>query len=97
MRKLTCDRMTALASAMVLAGLLAGTVGARADELSDLRGSDQLLQQKLDLLDHEQDKPDAPLPPDADKGSFPRSVQVPGTSVSIRVFGSATETLKYSR
>lgn len=93
MRKLTFSRMVALGVWIVLTG----AVGTQAGELSDQRNSDTLLQQKLDLLDHGQDAPDAPPAADADKGSFPRSVRIPGTNTSIRVFGSAAETLEYSR
>lgn len=94
MHRLSFARMVAHG---VLIGLLAGAVGAQGGELSDQSSSNQLLQQKLDLLDHGQDLPDAPPAADADKGSFPRSVRIPGTNTSIRVFGSATETLEYSR
>jgi hypothetical protein len=97
MRKVTFPRMRAIGGAMVLAGLLAGAVGARADQLSNQNHPDAALQQKLDLLDHGPDTPDALPNPDVDKGSFPRSWRIPGTNTSIRVYGSGTETLQYSR
>jgi len=68
------------------------------DDLSTQHHPEAVLQQKLDLLDQGTDTPDAPPPsPDGDKGSFPRSVRIPGTDTSIRVYGSGTETLQYSR
>ena len=82
---------------MMLAGLLAAAA-ARGDELAVQHHPDQALQQKLDLLDHGEDAPGAPPPlPDVNKGSFPRSVLIPGTNTSVRVYGSGTETLQYSR
>jgi hypothetical protein len=88
--------MITVGGVIILAGLLAGT--ARADELPLQQHPGVALQKKLDLLDQGSDTPDAPLPnPDVDKGSFPRSVRIPGTDTSIRVYGSGTETLQYSR
>ena len=85
-------------SVLMLAGLLAGAVAARADDLPNQHHPDAVLQQKLDLLDHGSDTPDAPLPrPDVNQGSFPRSVRIPGTDTSIRIYGSGIETMQYSR
>lgn len=98
MRRVTVARMVARGWAMSLAALLVGTVGAKADELPVQRNPDVALQQKLDLLDHGSDTPEAlPPRPDADKGSFPGSMRIPGTDTSIRVYGTGTETLRYSR
>jgi hypothetical protein len=94
----TFAKMIALGDVIILTGLLAGTVAARADELPLQQHPNAVLQKKLDLLDHGTDTPDAPLPsPNVDQGSFPRSVRVPGTDTSIRIYGSGTETLQYSR
>jgi hypothetical protein len=82
---------------ILLAGLLSGAVAARADDLSISQRADPVLQQKLDLLDHGSDTLYAPPSPDVGKGSFPRSVLIPGTDTSIRVYGSGTETLLYTR
>ena len=90
-------RTAARGSAMLLAGLLLAALAARADELSDQRHPDRALQQKLDLLDHGAGAPDVPPSPDADRGSFPRSVRIPGTNTSVRVYGSGAEMLQYSR
>ena len=78
--------------------MLAGAATARADDLSNRNHPDAALQQKLDLLDRGADTPGGPLPsPDVNQGSFPRSMRIPGTDTSIRVYGAGTETLKYSR
>jgi hypothetical protein len=84
--------------------LLAGLFTANADELSNLRANQQLLQQRIDQLAQPQApasvaEPDthptaAPYPPSAG-GSFPRSFLIPGTSTSVRVGGSADETFRY--
>ena len=96
MHRSTFMRMITVGGVIILAGLLAGT--ARADDLSTQHHPDAVLQQRLDLLDHGSDTPDAPLPPaPIDQGSFPRSVRIPGTDTSIRVYGSGIETLQYSR
>ena len=91
MRRLTFARTATLGSAMLLAAALLAVVAARADELSDQHHPDRALQRKLDLLDH------GAGAPDADQGSFPRSVRIPGTNTSIRVYGSGAEMLQYSR
>jgi hypothetical protein len=98
MRRSTFAGMITLGSALMLAGLSVGTIAARADDLSNQHHPDAAFQRKLDLLDHGPDTPDAPLPsPDVNHGSFPHSVRIPGTDTSIRVYGSGTETLQYSR
>lgn len=53
--------MAAMGGAIAAIALLAGGPGAAADELSDLRATNQLLQQRLDQLSQSQDKP-APAP-----------------------------------
>jgi hypothetical protein len=94
MHRSTFATVITLGSAM----LLILVVAARADDLSDQHHPNAALQQKLDLLDRGPDNPDlSPPSPDVGKGSFPRSVRIPGTNTSIRVYGSGTETLQYSR
>jgi hypothetical protein len=91
------DRMAALGGLIALAALLAGGPGAAADELSDLRATNQLLQQRLDQLSQSHDKP-APAPgAPLSAGSFPRSSLIPGTDTSIRVGGSVTGIVQYGR
>jgi hypothetical protein len=67
--------------------LLAGLPAAQADELSELRANQQLLQQRLDQL--AQAVPGAPPGPGGPvtAGSFPRSFVIPGTEVSLRIGG----------
>jgi Porin subfamily len=61
---------------------------ARADELSDLRANNQLLQQRLDQISQAQQV--AAAPPMAGgmmAGSFPHSFLVPGTDTSLAITG----------
>src|SRR5438105_3723715 len=73
--------------------LATGLSSARADELADLRANQELLQQRLDQL--AQAGPAAfPAPGGGPggpvlAGSFPRSLVIPGTEVSLRVGGQA--------
>ncbi|HKS88572.1 MAG TPA: DcaP family trimeric outer membrane transporter [Stellaceae bacterium] len=76
--------------------LAIGPQAARADELSDLRANQELLQRRLDQLAQGIPAPGAPYPggPVAKTagaalvgGSFPRSFVIPGTDTSIRVGG----------
>src|SRR5438105_7304707 len=65
--------------------LATGLSAARADEISDLRAHQELLQRRIDQL--------AQVPPPGGPGgpvlagSFPRSFVIPGTEVSLRVGG----------
>jgi hypothetical protein len=82
------------ASAILLAGI--GLSAARADELSDLRANNLLLQQKVDRA-HALSG-DAPAPSGEDgqgslQGSFPGSFRIPGTQTSVRVGGNVTATV----
>src|SRR5204863_1104242 len=69
--------------------LATGLSAARADELSDLRANQELLQRRIDQL--AQVPPPAPPPGGPGgpvlAGSFPRSFVIPGTEVSLRVGG----------
>jgi len=79
----------------------------RADELSDLRANNELLQQRIDQLAQAIKIPGpggfytqgAPPAPTAGAGlvggSFPRSFLVPGTDTSLRVGGEIRENLTY--
>jgi type II secretory pathway pseudopilin PulG len=83
----------ACASAILLAGAVVSA--AHADELSDLRANNLLLQQKLDQA--RALNGDAPPPSTEDgqnslQGSFPGSFRVPGTQTSVRVGGNLTGT-----
>ena len=79
-----------------------GTIGfasARADEVSDLRANNELLQQRLDQIAQMQNNGPSRLglgdvqamTAQATAGSFPRSFLIPGTDTSIRVGGQITE------
>jgi hypothetical protein len=67
--------------------LATGLSAAWADELSDLRANQELLQRRVDQL--AQVPPPAPGGPGGPvlSGSFPRSFVVPGTEVSLRIGG----------
>jgi hypothetical protein len=74
--------------------MVTGPASARADELSDLRANQQLLQDRLDQLSQapgNQPYGGIPLgaPPGAPvmSGSFPRSFLIPGTDTSLRIGG----------
>ena len=86
--------------AALTASLLIGN--AHADELSDLRANQQLLSQRIDQLAAVGLAPDvfsvntnpaASAP--ATAGSFPRSILIPGTDTSIKIYGQITEVIDY--
>jgi type II secretory pathway pseudopilin PulG len=82
-----------------LIALEAGLPSARADQLSDLQGQIQLLQQRVDQLSKEQEAQQpseqqaavlgGPVVAGAPSiaGSFPRSFLIPGTNTSIAISG----------
>ena len=75
----------ALAAGM---SLLTGLAAAGADELSDLRANNELLQQRLDQLAQVGTaKPQLPPGTPSLAGSFPRSFLIPGTDTSIQIGG----------
>ena len=95
--------ITAIIACALSAPAAIGAYSAQADELSDLRANQQLLQQRLDQL-AQIPAPGAPYPggPRAATagagivgGSFPRSFLVPGTDTSIRVGGEIREVFDY--
>jgi type II secretory pathway pseudopilin PulG len=81
------------AAAIFIAG--GGLAIARADELSDMRANDVLLQQKIDQAR----ALNGDVPPPAEdgrgsrQGSFPRSFRIPGTETSVRIGGDVTATV----
>src|SRR6185437_6082747 len=84
--------------------LLSGAPSAQADELTDLRANNQLLQQRLDQLAQAPVVPGNPYgvgaanpaaTTGATGGSFPRSFLIPGTDTSIRIGGEIREVLDY--
>jgi hypothetical protein len=88
-RKWYGGAVAAIGGLCAAAALMAGQSAARADEVSDLRANQQLLQQRIDQL--EQVALGAPrgTSPGAPSlaGSFPRSFLIPGTDTSIAVGG----------
>ena len=83
-----------IATLAVLGGLTAavalatGAPAAKADEVSDLRANNQLLQQRLDQLAQVGTaKPQLPPGTASLAGSFPRSFLIPGTDTSIQIGG----------
>jgi hypothetical protein len=70
---------------VALVVLASGPPMARADEISDLRANQELLQRRIDQL-AQAPAPAGPGTPTL-AGSFPRSFLIPGTDTSIRVGG----------
>ncbi len=93
--------VAAIGGSIAAIALLAGSSGARADEMADLRANQELLQKRIDQLS-QAPPPGAPGPyvpgfgpetrPAAAPvtvGSFPRSFLIPGTDTSLRIGGIA--------
>jgi len=87
-------RMAALGGMTAAIALLSGAPMAKADELSDLKANQELLQRRLDQL--AQATPGGGVAPAIGSaqqgvamagGSFPRSFLIPGTDTSLRVGG----------
>ena len=101
--KRTIGTLAALGGLTAAIALLSGLPSAKADELSDLRANQQLLQQRLDQLAQAIPGPGSPYPGGPPGpvgvqmvgGSFPRSFLIPGTDTSIRVGGEIREVLDY--
>jgi len=94
-KKRTIASMAALGGMTAAIALLSGAPAAKADELSDLRANQELLQRRLDQLAQipaaGSPYPGGPPAPSAGSGmvggSFPRSFLIPGTDTSLRVGG----------
>src|SRR5262249_2316110 len=80
--------VAALGGLTAAVALITALPSARADELADLRANQELLQRRIDQLAQ------VPPPPSAAgagpggpvmAGSFPRSLVIPGTEVSLRI------------
>ena len=83
--------ITAATACMLAAPLVIGMASAKADELTDLRANQELIQSRVDQLAQMQPgaagaAPGAPGAP-VGAGSFPRSFMIPGTDTSLRLGG----------
>src|SRR5947207_9217051 len=83
--------VAALGGLTAAVALITALPSARADELSDLRANQELLQKRIDQL-AQVPPPPPPGGPGGPvmTGSFPRSFVIPGTEVSLRVGGQAS-------
>src|SRR3984893_12081052 len=86
-RKRNIGTMAALGGLTAAIALLTGLPTASADELADLRANQELLQRRVDQL--AQAGPSTGPGPGGPvmSGSFPRSIVIPGTEVSLRIGG----------
>src|SRR6185312_15934335 len=102
-RKRTFGTMAAIGGATAFVALLTGVPTAKADEVSDLRANNELLQQRLDQIAQMQNNGPSrmgstdvqAMTAQATAGSFPRSFLIPGTDTSIRIGGQITEVFDY--
>src|SRR5579863_3547812 len=87
-RKRTIATMAALGGMIAAIALATGMASAAADELSDLRANQEVLQRRLDQLAQVGTaKPQLPPGSATIAGSFPRSFLIPGTDTSIQIGG----------
>ena len=93
-RKRSIATLAALGGMTAVVALLSGPTAARADELSDLRANQQLLQQRVDQLAQVAAAPGAKGAPVL-AGSFPRSFLIPGTDTSMAISGFARLSIDY--
>jgi hypothetical protein len=95
--------IAALGSSTAALAMLTGLAGARADEL---QLNQQLLDQRIDQIaagqgaggggnDQFSVTPNAAAGAPVTGGSFPRSILIPGTDTSIKIYGQITEIVDY--
>src|SRR5215475_10052380 len=94
--------IAALGGSTAALAMLTGIAGARAD---DLQVNQQLLNTRIDQLAAVGQQPGAGAVFSVDQnpaagapvtaGSFPRSILIPGTDTSLRVYGQITEIMDY--
>jgi len=94
--------IAALGGSTAALAMLTGLAGARAD---DLQVNQQLLNTRIDQLAAVGQQPGAGNQFSIDQnsatgaavtaGSFPRSILIPGTDTSIKIYGQITEILDY--
>src|SRR5882672_4550331 len=84
--------------------MLTGLPSARADEVSDLRANQELLQRRIDQLAQSSNigtgsyisvNPNPAAGQPAGAGSFPRSFLIPGTETSLRLGGQLSTSAIY--
>ena len=92
-RKRNIGTMAALGGFTAVVALMTAMPSATADELADLRANQELLQKRVDQLAQAGPAafpaPGGPGGPVV-AGSFPRSLVIPGTEVSLRVGGQGS-------
>jgi hypothetical protein len=93
----TAIGVTAIGGLLVALASLTVIPAARADELADLRANNERLQQRLDQIRRAGDPAERGSATSNGEaaGSFPRSFAIPGTTTSMRVSGSVSETFTY--
>jgi hypothetical protein len=103
-RKRTFGTVAAIGGLTAAIAMLTGLPSARADEVSDLRANQELLQRRIDQLAQSGNAgagsvfsvtPNPAAGQPAGAGSFPRSFLIPGTDTSIRIGGEVREVLDY--
>src|SRR3984893_12353584 len=99
-RKRNIGTMAALGGFTAVVALMTAMPSATADELADLRANQELLQKRVDQLAQAGPAafpaPGGPGGPVV-AGSFPRSLVIPGTEVSLRVGGQGVGSMMCSR
>src|SRR5690242_14547928 len=93
-RKRTIGTRAALGGLTAAVALMTALPAARADEVTDLRANQELLQRRVDQLAQNvgvgpvlEPTTGGPVGVAMTGGSFPRSFLIPGTDTSIRVGG----------
>jgi len=102
-RKRTIATRAALGGLTAAVALIAAQPAAKADEISDLRANQELLQRRIDQLAQAPSpgnmygvgEPPGPSSLQMTGGSFPRSFLIPGTDTSIRLGGQAVLSALY--
>jgi len=102
-RKRTIGTRAALGGLTAVAVLIAATPAAKADEASDLKANQEVLQRRIDQLAQQnvgagsylEPTQGGPVSVQMTGGSFPRSFLIPGTDTSIRIGGEVRANFLY--
>ena len=93
---LRISALAAIGGMTAVGALLTGMRAGQADELSDLRANQELLQSRIEQLAQVGDAGAKPAPgAGVTGGSFPRSFLIPGTDTSLRVGGEVRLSVDY--